>query len=109
MLTLNGLSGKQLTKAILRDKQLRKEFNELADQTTDNLITQLSTLTTCKLQNGTGIDYIIHPSTYKENHIQCTTFINNEPYSHGTYATITELIKEQSSLVFGAYQVTEAI
>ena len=109
MLTLNGLSGLQLSKAMLRDKQLRSEYKQLISTLSNNLHNELTQHTTTKLENNSDQSFIISPSTYEANSIQLTTFIRNEPYSHNTYNNVSELIKDNMSLIIQSYQVTEAI
>lgn len=47
-----------------------------------------------------GVFYTITRSLYKKDHIQLTTFIRNDPYSHITYKDINELISDFRNAFF---------
>lgn len=108
-ITLNGLSGKELSKQLIRNKQLRMEYKAMMQSLTNNLINKLNEYNTCKLENDTDMSYIVSPSNYEAGHIQLTTFIRNEPYSHGTFETIEALIKDNQGLIINKYEVTEGV
>ena len=108
-ITLNGLSGKELSKSLIRNKQLRTEYKTLIKSLNDKLITTINEFTSCKLENNSDMYYIVSPSNYEAGSIQLTTFIRNKPYSHGTFNSIEQLIQDNQGLIISEYQVTEGV
>lgn len=72
------------------------------------LLTNLHNVTAATLTNDSDMFYMISPSNYKQGQYQLTTFIRNNPFSHTTEATITDLITNNLGELLD-YTIKEAI
>jgi len=106
--TFQPLTGKNHTKAYLKDKDYRNQYKSFKQDNATKWINQLSAVQTCVISNNSTMFYIMSPSLYKNNQIQLTTFINNIPHSHSTYETIDQLVEENNMyFYYNQYQISE--